>query len=137
MLAATVGSRFVLHGHEHEIVGLAGDGVRTVISGSNATTTVKFGSSVDRLGSTVVLGHPACAEAAELLRSWRTERARSSGKPAYTVFDDKTLRALAARLPISESGLAAISGIGPVKLATYGPELMAMFEQLRSRSSAR
>ena len=80
-----------------------------------------------------MLGHPACLEATERLRTWRSGRARSSGKPAYTVFDDKTLKALAAALPTSESGLAAISGIGPVKLEAYGPELTAMFEELRSR----
>ncbi len=74
------------------------------------------------------------AEAAERLRSWRLERARSSGKPAFTVFDDKTLRALAAALPTSESALAAIPGIGPVKLEAYGSELIAMFEELRGSS---
>jgi hypothetical protein len=42
------------------------------------------------------------------------------------------LRALAAALPTSESSLAAIPGIGPVKLEAYGPELTAMFEELRS-----
>jgi superfamily II DNA helicase RecQ len=48
------------------------------------------------------------------------------------VFDDRTLRALAAALPTSESGLAAIPGIGPVKLETYGPDLTAMFENVRA-----
>ncbi len=76
--------------------------------------------------------HPASKEAAERLRAWRSERARSSGRPAYTVFDDKTLAALAAAMPTSEAGLAAVPGIGPVKLEAYGPELMAMFEELRS-----
>ncbi|HUE59725.1 MAG TPA: ATP-dependent DNA helicase UvrD2 [Acidimicrobiales bacterium] len=77
------------------------------------------------------------AEATELLKAWRLARARSSGKPAFTVFDDKTLRALAAALPTSESALAAIPGIGPVKLDAYGSELIAMFEELRGRSHGR
>ncbi len=129
---AAVGLRFFRQGHEYEVVDIGGDGVKAVVCGGRAFTTVKFGSSVDRLGAAVVLGHPAGAEAAERLRMWRSERARSSGKPAYTVFDDKTLRALAAALPTSESSLAAIPGIGPVKLEAYGPELTAMFEELRS-----
>ncbi len=130
---ATVGIRFVRRGHEYEVVEVGGNEVKAVVCGGRALTTVYFGSSVNRLGATVVLGHPACLEATERLRTWRSGRARSSGKPAYTVFDDKTLKALAAALPTSESGLAAISGIGPVKLEAYGPELTAMFEELRSR----
>ena len=129
---ATVGFRFVRHGHEYEVDGVDGDGVKAVVCGGRASTTIRFGSTVNCLGATVVLGHPACLKAIERLRTWRSERARSSGKPAYTVFDDKTLKALAAALPTSESGLAAISGIGPVKLDAYGPTLTAMFEELRS-----
>jgi DNA helicase-2/ATP-dependent DNA helicase PcrA len=130
---ATIGLRFVVQGHEYEVVGAGGDGVKAVVCGGRAFIMVKFGSSVNCLGAPVVLGHPSCAEAAERLRTWRSERARSSGKPAYTVFDDKTLRALAAALPTSEAALAAVPGIGPVKLEAYGPELTAMFEELRSR----
>jgi hypothetical protein len=129
---ATVGFRFVRQGHEYEIVGLGEEGVKAVVCGRRASTTVKFGSNVNYLGATVALGHPATLEAAKQLRKWRSERARSSGKPAYTIFDDKTLNALAAALPTSESGLAATPGIGPVKLEAYGPELTAMFEELRS-----
>jgi DNA helicase-2/ATP-dependent DNA helicase PcrA len=131
-IPATVGFRFVRQGHEYEIVGLGEEGVKAVVRGGRASTTVKFGSSVNYLGATVALGHPATPEAAKQLRKWRSERARSSGKPAYTIFDDKTLNALAAALPTSESGLAATPGIGPVKLEAYGPELIAMFEELRS-----
>jgi DNA helicase-2/ATP-dependent DNA helicase PcrA len=128
---AAVGFRFVRQGHEYEVVEIDDGGVKAAVCGGRARTSVKFGSSVKRAGATIVLAHPACLQAAERLRRWRTERARSSGKPAYTIFDDKTLTALAAALPTSESGLAAIPGIGPVKLETYGPDLMVMFEDLR------
>ncbi len=133
---ATVGLRIVRQGHEYEVVEVGADGARAVVSGGRAFVTVRFGSSVSHRGATVVLGHPACAEAAERLRAWRSARARSSGRPAYTVFDDRTLAALAAALPTGDSGLAAIPGIGPVKLETYGPELAAMFEELRSGDSS-
>ena len=132
IVAATVGYRFERHGHEYEVVAVDGHGVKAVVSGGRAYIAVKFGSNVNARGSAVVLGHPACASAAERLRAWRSERARSTGKPAFTVFDDKTLRALCAALPTSESGLAAIPGIGPVKLETYGSELIGMFEELRA-----
>jgi DNA helicase-2/ATP-dependent DNA helicase PcrA len=132
---AAVGLRFVRHGHEYEVAEIGSDEVKVVVVGGRASASVRFGSSVDRLGTTVVLGHPACLKAAERLRAWRTERARSSGRPAYTVFDDRTLKALAAALPTREAALAAIPGIGPVKLDAYGPELTAMFEELRRDDS--
>jgi DNA helicase-2/ATP-dependent DNA helicase PcrA len=131
-IPAAIGLRFERQGHEYEVIEVDGDRVKAVVIGARASTTVKFGASVTRLGTTVVLGHPACLDAAGRLRTWRTERARSSGKPAYTVFDDKTLKALAAVLPTSETALAAIPGIGPVKLDAYGPELTVMFEELRA-----
>jgi superfamily II DNA helicase RecQ len=128
---AVVGFRFGRHGHDYEVVEVLREGVKAVVAGGRAYTTVKFGAVVTASGASVVLGHPACVEAAGRLRAWRSQRARSSGKPAYTVFDDRTLRALAAALPTSESGLAAIPGIGPVKMESYGPELTSMFEDLR------
>jgi DNA helicase-2/ATP-dependent DNA helicase PcrA len=130
---ASVGFVFMRRGQEHEIVEVGRDGVLAVVRGSSAQATVRFGSTVHVAGSPVVLGHPACAQAAQRLRSWRSEKARSTSKPAYTIFDDRTLRALAAALPTSESGLAAIPGIGPVKLEAYGPALTSMFEELVSQ----
>jgi len=83
-------------------------------------------------GRPAVLAHPRFAEAWETLRTWRAERARAAGKPAFVVFDDKTLRLVAAVLPTSEAGLLVISGIGPAKLESYGDELIAIAEQLRT-----
>jgi len=48
------------------------------------------------------------------------------------VFDDKTLRLVAAVLPTNEAGLLAINGIGPAKLESYGDELIAIAEQFRT-----
>jgi superfamily II DNA helicase RecQ len=62
----------------------------------------------------------------ERLRSWRLERAREADVPAFVVFSDKTLRALAAARPADERALAAVPGIGPAKLERYGPELLAL-----------
>ena len=71
----------------------------------------------------------------ERLRAWRAERAKAAGKPAFVVFDDKTLRLVAASLPTDEAGLLAISGIGPVKLEAYGDDLIAIAEALRAGTS--
>jgi DNA helicase-2/ATP-dependent DNA helicase PcrA len=129
---AAVGLCFQSQGHEYEVVEVHQDRVKAVVRGGRAYITVRFGATLTTSGGSIVLGHPACVEAAVRLRAWRSGQARSSGKPAYTVFDDRTMRALAAALPTTESGLAAIPGIGPVKLETYGPDLTAMFEDLRA-----
>ena len=69
----------------------------------------------------------------ESLRQWRTMTAHQSGKPAYTVFPDKTLIALAAEQPSTQSELAYISGIGPTKLEKYGPEVIQLITRHRGQ----
>jgi superfamily II DNA helicase RecQ len=91
---------------------------------------ITFGTSVMVGGQPVVLVHPRFTEAWERLRAWRIERA--AGKPAFVVFDDKTLWLVAAILPTHEAGLLAITGIGQVKLESYGDELISMAEELRT-----
>ena len=63
---------------------------------------------------------------AEALRAWRRKRADADGVPAYVVFNDRTLAALAERRPRSRGELLAIEGIGPAKLDRYGDELLSV-----------
>ena len=63
---------------------------------------------------------------AEALRAWRRKRAEADGVPAYVVFNDRTLAALAERRPRSRGELLAVEGIGPAKLDRYGDELLAL-----------
>ena len=130
-LAAATGARFSLGGHEHEVVDVTGPGVRSVVGGGPATTTTALGTVVVVSGDRRVLAHPRHAEAFERLRAWRTERSRSLGKPAYIVFDDRTLLLVAISLPTTAAGLLSVSGIGQVKLDAYGDELIAIAEELR------
>lgn len=60
----------------------------------------------------------------DLLRRFR-DRARN-GKPAYTVFDDKTLAAIADGRPTSLDELARVKGVGPAKLEQYGDSVLAV-----------
>jgi DNA helicase-2/ATP-dependent DNA helicase PcrA len=62
----------------------------------------------------------------ERLVAWRKERSTKLGKPAFTVFTDATLTAIAEQRPTTREGLLSISGVGPAKLADYGDELLAM-----------
>ena len=63
------------------------------------------------------------------LRAWRTARAREDAVPAYVVFHDQTLAAIAEIRPSSAAGLRRVKGIGPAKLETYGDEILEVVRQ--------
>jgi ATP-dependent DNA helicase RecQ len=54
------------------------------------------------------------------LRELRKSIADRQGVPAYIVFSDKTLRAMAEGRPSTQEELLAVSGVGPLKLERYG-----------------
>ena len=58
------------------------------------------------------------------LRDWRAEVARAHNLPAYVIFHDATLAAIAQRAPRSADDLQGISGIGIKKLEAYGDEVL-------------
>lgn len=60
----------------------------------------------------------------ERLRTWRAGVARDQGVPAYIVFNDATLRDIAARQPSTLEELSAISGVGATKLERYGDDVL-------------
>ncbi|MDR3395742.1 MAG: DNA helicase RecQ [Parasulfuritortus sp.] len=60
----------------------------------------------------------------EALRTWRLDKAREQGVPAYVILHDRTLRLIATIRPEDEEGLAVISGLGAAKLEHYGEELL-------------
>ncbi|EQM85068.1 DNA helicase RecQ [Microbacterium maritypicum] len=62
----------------------------------------------------------------EALRTWRAETAREQGVPAYIVFGDATLRALAEHRPASLADLDGITGIGAKKREAYGEGVLAV-----------
>jgi ATP-dependent DNA helicase RecQ len=56
----------------------------------------------------------------EALRAVRAELARAEGKPAYIIFNDRTLLELSERRPRDEAEMLDITGVGAVKLERYG-----------------
>ncbi|MEU4744083.1 DNA helicase RecQ [Actinosynnema sp. NPDC023658] len=60
----------------------------------------------------------------EKLRTWRTAQAREQGVPPYIIFNDATLRQIAASTPATLAELSAISGVGENKLAKYGQQIL-------------
>jgi DNA helicase-2/ATP-dependent DNA helicase PcrA len=63
------------------------------------------------------------------LKSWRTSTARAANVPAYVVFADATLEAVAHRRPTTRQALLALPGLGPVKAERYGERLLQIVRE--------
>lgn len=60
----------------------------------------------------------------ERLRKWRRRVAESRDKPAWTILDDKSLRAIAREKPSSPAALLRCKGIGEKRLADFGAAVL-------------
>ena len=63
------------------------------------------------------------------LKDWRLNAAKEQNVPAYIVFSDNTLIAIAELRPTDNASLIAIPGIGARKLEQYGPEVLELVRQ--------
>ena len=79
-----------------------------------AKVPAKVPASLDTLGERRYLA----------LKAWRAEVANEHNLPAYVIFHDATLAAIAERAPQSLDDLQGISGIGVKKLEAYGHEVL-------------
>jgi ATP-dependent DNA helicase RecQ len=69
---------------------------------------------------------PAQQALEDRLREWRKAEAGKTGKPAFIVCGDATLRNLAMACPQNLPELLTVSGIGPEKADRYGAEIVAI-----------
>jgi DNA helicase-2/ATP-dependent DNA helicase PcrA len=60
------------------------------------------------------------------LKQWRAGMAKAAKIPAYVIFHDTTLAAIAEARPTSREELLALPGLGPVKAGRYGDALLAV-----------
>ncbi|WP_235737700.1 ATP-dependent DNA helicase UvrD2 [Nocardioides alcanivorans] len=63
------------------------------------------------------------------LKQWRSVRSREDEVPAYVVFTDKTLEAIAESRPVDEAQLLKVSGVGPSKLEAYGADVLDLIKE--------
>ena len=143
---AVVGLAFRWGGYECTVQSVDQHHVSVLVGAS--TVTIPFGSEVSVGGTPRVLAAPrtpaarrgtdvagaANPEVFDALKAWRLERSRKDGVPAYVVASDKTLLALSAALPSSESGLLDVPGIGATKVELYGDELLTVLDAVRPAS---
>jgi ATP-dependent DNA helicase RecQ len=103
---------------------------REAIRGTPPTLTlpIEIASPKNRTAN----GADAPVATMDRLRRWRSETARAAGVPAYVVFHDSTLAAIALAQPTNLSDLLRVSGVGDSKLRKYGEEVL---EVLRTQTS--
>ena len=68
------------------------------------------------------------------LRALRMKLAQEAGVPPFVVFSDKTLRDMAARMPITNDEFLEVNGVGLAKLERYGEAFM---EEIKIFSNAK
>ena len=95
---------------------------------STSTQNSRRGVQDDDLG-------PIDNELFEKLRALRKQLADEQGVPPYVVFGDKSLRQMAAALPVDDEAFLSISGVGQTKLDKYGPAFMGMIREHQPASS--
>ena len=73
-----------------------------------------------------------------MLREWRRQEAADQQLPAYCVFTDATLIAIAEARPSSIGELIKVQGLGPTKADRYGEQvlLLAIIEAEGARTRA-
>jgi superfamily II DNA helicase RecQ len=70
----------------------------------------------------------------DALRSWRNDKARAEGKPAYLYLTNREIQEIARRLPDSLAALRAIEGIGDNKVRDVGEEILTIVAASRGGS---
>jgi ATP-dependent DNA helicase RecQ len=114
LLAELIGGGFARQSSgEYPVVELTSAGREAISHGTPPPLTLPATARAD-----------APVEVLDSLRRWRLETARAAGVPAYVVFHDSTLAAIAVARPKSLTDLIRVSGVGESKLQKYGEELL-------------
>jgi DNA helicase-2/ATP-dependent DNA helicase PcrA len=70
------------------------------------------------------------------LKLWRARAAKAANVPAYVIFHDTTLAAVAELRPATKDALLAVPGLGPVKAERYGEALLAVVAEHHRSATA-
>ncbi len=70
------------------------------------------------------------------LKDWRQRQAAAEKVPAYCVFSDATLIAVAEAAAGEREALSTVSGVGPAKLARYGDAIAAVLAEARQQGQS-
>ena len=104
-------------------------GEQRVVMRSVAARKAKKPKTTSRGGAGNVAISGADTELLDRLKAWRLAQAREQSVPAYVIFHDSTLTAIAGARPQNAEALAGISGMGARKLERYGAALLELLRQ--------
>ena len=68
-------------------------------------------------------------QALAALKAWRAGVAKEHNLPAFIIFHDSTLHALAQRQPQTLADLQGVPGVGQKKREAYGPQVLEVLAQ--------
>ena len=123
LLAELVGAGYARQSSgEYPVVELTPSGRDAVTHGAPPALTLP--AEVSSVRAATAQG--ANVETLDRLRRWRLETARAAGVPAYVVFHDSTLNAIAVAQPTSLADLLRVPGVGDSKLRKYGEEVLGL-----------
>ena len=69
------------------------------------------------------------------LKAWRLETANAASQPAFVIFTDTTLQAIAEAEPVDRAQLLRISGIGAVKADRFGADVLRIVAEHGARDA--
>jgi RecQ family ATP-dependent DNA helicase len=116
---------------------LRGSDTVTVFVRDTGQEPVRLAAPKERKRKGPELEAPLSPEAAALeerLRAWRREEAGKLGRPAFCIFSDRTLRAIAVERPRTEEDLRAIHGMGSAKIAKFGEAVRAICSEAMTQT---
>jgi ATP-dependent DNA helicase RecQ len=134
LLRQLVAQHVVEVDHDHFNVLRLAEASRAVLRGERRfdlrLQTQEPGRRRKRAGARATAGLDAAPTALFMrLRDWRAGVAREHGVPAYVVFHDSTLRAIAEQRPDSLDALGQVSGVGAAKLERYGAAMLGLLAE--------
>jgi DNA helicase-2/ATP-dependent DNA helicase PcrA len=129
----TVGDEITITGgYQGTVDEILTTGALVKLAETGAVMALPWGEKMTKAGVSGRLtpgGGAVDAGLVERLKMWRLGQAKAQGVPAYVVFNDRTLEAIAALRPTTETALLEIPGIGPAKLEAYGDQLLDLLAE--------
>lgn len=102
---------------------------RAVLKGERSVTIAEPPKKKPRRRSGGSEANPVGDPLFEALRSKRAELAKEQGVPAYIIFHDSVLRAMASEKPETLAQMGELSGVGEKKLETWGGEFIQVVRE--------
>jgi DNA helicase-2/ATP-dependent DNA helicase PcrA len=106
----------------------AGDAQQSIADARDRVARAKGGSTRSKAPTDVP---PADAPLYAALVDWRLRQSRAASAPAYVIFPNTTLAAIATARPGSTRALLDVPGVGPVKAERYGEAVLALVAEHR------